>query len=1030
MKRLILIIVALLARPAAAQFERHLYTDDKMKIMRENVENHDWARSKRNSALGLAETYAKYSDPKLRSIVVPPQVPRGYQVHNFGCPIHGIKVHEKGLYKWNIDIEQPWKVKCPVGGEMYPSNDFGAYLKSGMKDRSLLTGDYADDGWGWHKPDDEVDANYWFVAYYAHWSMMRYLRDALIGLGQGTIHADDPDKTKLYAHKCAVVLWQLAEYYPDYEYSKQSREGKEHNPNYTGKWTNMIWEVYTPDVAAPAYDAIRPFLKDDVALQQMTGMTGEQIDQYIRDRVLMEAARCITDGSGRIRGNYGMHQQSLITLAIVLDEKEQHPTSQEMIDWILTNPNPRTTLDVGLRDALENVVYRDGVPYESPGYNMGWVNNLANIASKLAEFGVNCYEQPRFRRLMTWPFDMQLCGQFTPAQGDSGDTLAGPVMVRATTAMAALPHMKDARLAAAARQGGGSASDVFAEPSADILDDYPEDEAPPIGLDSHLFPAYGLAHLQTGSDENRTALSFSFSTHPGHRHADQLNITFYSLDNALLTDIGYPEQTDAFNHKRSGYFSNTIAHNTVTVDAKMQPRRSHDSGKLHAYQPNGFAKLVDASCSPYPGVDVYRRANLLMDVSPTQSYLFDAFYVRGGSQHDFSAHGTQADLHVEPALGPSQAKGTLAGENVPYEKFFDDDNLRDKPLGSVSYGGYSGSGFQFFTNVRRAPLKDRSIFDWRLTEPLKGQRKRQWEGIGLRAHAVGNDEELIACEGPLQKYDRNPKTIGYMMRRRTGSAGEKLASRFVTVYEPYKGKTWIKQVSAVKIEPDDGHAAAAKVELADGSHHYVFHSMKPGTSYRIDDKITVDGQAAAVIIDASGGASKTMLFNGTQLRMSEFKLEGHGARTSDIRSIDDGVVELADPIVSESLREGQALTVATDTFVDCLTFRSRVDDRRFSIGAEDLLVAGGTVLSVDTEKKQVIASASPRYAQIGMAMLNALGKPVGRVTGINDKTWTLDRDISMDDFPTAEGDAGPRYRVVMAAPGDAIVVPDLVIYEK
>ena len=1026
MKRLLTTLVALLAPPAAAQFGRYLYTNDRLAIMRTNVDEYGWARSKRNQALGLAEKYAQYTDEKLRTVVVPPRVPRAYQVHNFGCPVHGIKVHEKGLYKWVIDLEHPWQVTCPVGGEVYPSNDFGAFLRSGMKDRSLLTGEYGDDGWGWHRPGDETDANYWFVAYYAHWSMMRYLRDALTGLGQGAILTDDPEKARLYAHKCGVILWQLAEYYPDYEYSKQSREGKEHNPNYTGKWTNMIWEVYTPNASAPAYDAIRPFLEDDAELQRMAGKTGEQLDQTIRERLLMEAARCITDGSGRIRGNYGMHQRSLITLATVLHEKKQHPTSREMIDWILTNPNSKSTLDMGLRDALENVVYRDGVPYESPGYNMGWVSNLSKVASKLAGYGVNCYEHPRFRRLLTWAFDMQLCGQFTPALGDSGDTFAGPCPVGAATAMAALPYMKDARLAVAARRGGGGTKDLFTESPADILDEYPEDAAPPIGLDSRLFPAYGLAHLQTGSDGNRTALSFSFSTHPGHRHADQLSITFYSRDNALLTDIGYPEQTDSFNHKRYGYFANTIAHNTVTVDAKMQSQRNPGSGKLHAYQPHGFAKLVDASASPYPGVDVYRRAALLVDVSLTESYLFDVFYVRGGSQHDYSAHGTQADLRVEPALGPVQAEGTLAGADVPYETFYDDDRLRDKPLGSVPYGGYGGSGFQFLTEVRPAPLNGRAVFDWRLTEPLKGQRERRWQGIGLRAHVVGRDEELIACGGPLQKYDRNPKTVGYMIRRRTGGD---LASRFVTVYEPYEGQVWIKQMSAAELEPADGHAVAAEVELNDGSRHVLFHSTTPATQYTIDGTITVTGQAACVVLDARGDVGKAMLYNGTQLRLGGFELRGHGARTSEIASIADGVVELTDPIVTESLRSGQALIVAPSSFVDCLTFRGRVDDRRFSIGDEDLLVAGGTVLSVDTDKRTVVSNTGPRNAQVGMTMLNAKGRPVGRVEQVG-KTWALDRPVTMDDFPVGEGDAAPRYRVVMAAPGDAIVVPDLAMYER
>jgi len=271
-----MVLLGVASVPAWAAFERNYYTEEKLETMQRNLEQYEWARGQRDAALAGADRWAKYDDERLLTLVVPPQVPRGYQVHNFGCPVHGIKVHEKGLYRWTIDFDNPWKVTCPVGGEEYPSNDFGAFLASGMKDRSLLFNaehpdpndplhtQYVDDGWGWNKAGDET--NYWFVAYYAHWSMSSFTMPAIASLGQAALVAPDPEQAKLYAHKCALLLWRLAEYYPDYEYKSQSREAKEHNPNYDGKWTNMIWEVRTPNVCAPAYDAIRPFLPGDEEL--------------------------------------------------------------------------------------------------------------------------------------------------------------------------------------------------------------------------------------------------------------------------------------------------------------------------------------------------------------------------------------------------------------------------------------------------------------------------------------------------------------------------------------------------------------------------------------------------------------------------------------------------------------------------------------------------------------------------------------------------------------------------------------------
>ena len=68
-------------------------------------------------------------------------------------------------------------------------------------------------------------------------------------------------------------------------------------------------------------------------------------------------------------------------------------------------------------------------------------------------------------------------------------------------------------------------------------------------------------------------------------------------------------------------------------------------------------------------VDLYRRANMLVEAAPGRHYLFDVFYVNGGRQHDYMLHGTQAKFDCRPALGPVRESGTLAGEDVPYEQF-------------------------------------------------------------------------------------------------------------------------------------------------------------------------------------------------------------------------------------------------------------------------------------------------------------------------------------------------------------------------
>ena len=276
-----------------------------------------------------------------------------------------------------------------------------------------------------------------------------------------------------------------------------------------------------------------------------------------------------------------------------------------------------------------------------------------------------------------------------------------------------------------------------------------------------------------------------------------------------------------------------------------------------------------------------------------------------------------------------------------------------------------------------------------------------------------------------------PKTVKFMIRRRTG---ENLASNFVTVYEPYKDTPWITRVLPVTIQPDDGQAVAAHIELANGARHYVFHAINIKQTYKLDDRVTVAGQSACLALDGAGAVDKAMLLNGQVLSLGEFKLQGKGLRRSRIVAVDydKGVVQIADPLLGDDLRQGQTVLVEPAGFADCLTLQKVVDATHFSIGDEEVLVAGGSVKQVASDKSQVTGNFRGRYTQPGMMMLNAHDEPVGRITVVNDRTWTLNRDgmspLTLDDFPVADGDATPRYAVVIAAPGDEVAIPHLALY--
>jgi len=265
--------------------------------------------------------------------------------------------------------------------------------------------------------------------------------------------------------------------------------------------------------------------------------------------------------------------------------------------------------------------------------------------------------------------------------------------------------------------------------------------------------------LQSGPAANTTAPALHYGSWVHHMHRDQLSLLLFAHGNALLCDVGYPEQTDAFNHRRFGIWANTISHNTVTVDAHGQSR---GRGRLHAYEPHGFAQVADASCASYEGVSLYRRAVMLVQATPGAELRPRCVPRPRGHAARLGAHGTAGDFVCERPWAPVQEQGTLAGPDVPYEQFYDDPGLKDQPLGSVACSHYAGSGFQFFVHVQRARCRAEAVAEWKLTEPLTGQPERPWQGIGVRTHIIGEGEELISADCQPQRYKQMPKWVKYV----------------------------------------------------------------------------------------------------------------------------------------------------------------------------------------------------------------------------------------------------------------------------
>lgn len=827
---------------------RSFYSEPEIAAMRER-----WHQTETGKAelAGYREIAAPVMAMKLDDwalMILPPEVPRAFAVHLDGCPSCGDAVYQYGRWPWIITPERPFKVECPNCHRVFPDNDFGAYLRSGLADKNLLKGEYVDDGWGCRLPGKEK--KYWFVAYYNHWTYHKLIRTTLVALAMCYLDSGDA----AYADRAALILAKLAERWSDYDHNRQSRYATEFSPNYQGRVINAIWETVSIQAAARVYDAIFPaLLTERPVLMEATGQSMAGLRHDIEEKLLRQAARDIMTPPFRVCGNFGMHQRSLLNVARVLNGVPGDPDRAAMVRFITSSVGPdsigaRMPLDY----ALTNNFFGDGVPYESPNYNFLWIAHLAAILDALQPLGLDYYRQnPHLREIFAWPQKLVVLGKFTPSLGDSGDLHAPRMMPDAATAASIFRAWPEPATAAALLEadpaGDRSGIELALFTKAQTL--ARQFDRRKLFQSSHL-PGYGVALLQNGRPDRPAAMLLLHTPQLKHGHYDRLHLEFFSGEAPLSPDFGYPDTASDMDPRRFGYFSNTLTHNTVVVDAV---RQSGDGAECRAFASGKFAHFIDAEApQAYPGMARYRRSVLYFDRGDGEMTAVDFFRVEGGKQHDYFFHGSGPEVKTAIAFGPEKP-GTLAGEDIPYGKFYDDPKLRDIETGSTSYRAYRGGGYQYLTRCRTASAATGPLAMLHPDPALK-------QGIVIHPVAPAADETLILAEGKTQLAEKSPKEVAYLIRRRQGETG--LKSNFVTVFEPGRQESAIESITPIE---SDFAATLLKIRYRDGKTAYVFNALEP-----LPKSIEVDGgrfrgQAGVLLLDRNGQVEHAFVFNAGEI---------------------------------------------------------------------------------------------------------------------------------------------------------------------
>jgi oligo-alginate lyase len=330
-------------------------------------------------------------------------------------------------------------------------------------------------------------------------------------------------------------------------------------------------------------------------------------------------------------------------------------------------------------------------------------------------------------------------------------------------------------------------------------------------LPARLLDGYGMGILNNRADSVGAALYYGVIS--SHGHFDRLHFELFANGQSMMPDLGYP---DGANDLVPGIFSwskNTIAHNTVVVDASRQPENV--PGTVELFADGKFARVMDISAAgTYPQCTEYRRAMIQVDCGgapPDQSYFVDIFTVAGGKQHDYSLHGPPGTFRTIGEQWSEPAAGTLAGENVEIGQLYDDAKLGAAGY-KGGYGSYRGSGFQHLYNVRRHESGE-AVAEW-------SHEKDPTAKLRIRV-LPQTDQQLILANARVSPI-KHPQVLTYLIARRQGDDA-KLASRFVSVIEPFKGQPLIKSVRAV--DPGPAGGVAVEVTRADGGTDLITYAM-------------------------------------------------------------------------------------------------------------------------------------------------------------------------------------------------------------
>ncbi|MBQ9986346.1 MAG: S-layer homology domain-containing protein [Oscillospiraceae bacterium] len=756
-----------------------------------------------------------------------------------------------------------------------------------------------------------------YIAYYIHdavWygtggvANSAFVKNAIEDLSLAFVYTGEAK----YGRAGAILLDRVADAYPQFDwYRWHTWRGD----SYRGSIVDAVWSTGMGKSFATAYDAFLPIYNDPYVVEYLSKKGAKyETDEYgnwkldengdpipvnlkdspgavrknAEDNILLAIYNDVL--TGKLAGNFGMHQSALAAAAVALNRE---PESSEMLSWIIRDGTMYNTGAIKkdpiaggyvMKNLIEEVD-RDGIGNENaPGYNRLWITNLLYLAEMLEDYEgespINLFENPKFLNMFPAHIRLTLAGYHGAQIGDSGATASSGVVLELKDSIQGLKYTGNRMLAQGMYKKNG---DSTAGIHGSILDDDPEwvakmiediiEEDGELALESDMLTGFGFAALRAGAHSKSVSsltatntirdFAIYYGANTGHGHFDTLNLHMSAFGLNVAPDLGYPEQTGS-QPNRLEWVQAAISHNTVIVDEKDH-ESSGTVGTPYHFDDAGRVKLMDvASDKVYPQTDEYRRSVIMVEVDDEISYGVDFFHVNGGKDHLYSFHSQSDeltavsgldDLYEQPTYSDEEGNryGVYAGADVKY----------GPDPGGVSNGKYP-HGYTWLYDVRKYNSIDNNFsVEWNVKDWNK--KMTQNRDVRLRLTMV-SDEPMneVTFATALPPQTSNNKYIGeldYLLVRRKG---QNLDTIFTTVLEPYEnGKQYIESIEKVPMQRAPGVKpglndafSAVKVTLKNGRVDYIIYSNNSEIDYVVDGKLNFRGFAGVASLETIDGEAE------------------------------------------------------------------------------------------------------------------------------------------------------------------------------